>query len=59
MFWKAIQLTVFSSLTISLHELAPETTKLSAMVLALGCTVLLFTPLIHLQLWYTHRNKAR
>jgi hypothetical protein len=60
MFWKAIQLTVFFSLTISLHELAPETTMLAAMVLALGCTVLIFAPLLHVQLWMAaHRNKAR
>jgi hypothetical protein len=59
MFWKAIQVTVFFSLAISLHTLAPETTVLAAMVLALGCTVLIFTPLMYLQLWYTHRNKAR
>jgi hypothetical protein len=49
--WKTIQLTVFFSLAISLHELAPETTVLAAMVLAFGCTVLIFTPLMHLQLW--------
>lgn len=54
MLWKPIQLAVFSSLTISLHELAPETSMLAAMVLALGCTVLIFTPLIHLQLWLRH-----
>jgi hypothetical protein len=54
MFWKAIQLAVFFSLAISLHTLAPETTVLAAMVLALGCTVLIFAPLVHLQLWWRH-----
>lgn len=53
---KYLQFGVFAALVVFFHELAPETSMLAAMVVAFGCTVIIFAIPLNIELWLRSRR---
>jgi hypothetical protein len=57
--WKLIQAVVLVGLTVWFHELDRSMPMPLAIVLALGCTLIFFVPLVHVELWLAERRATR